>query len=139
MHTPFHGPNGNPKRRFSTEKKNILDVIKWKIMNFYEKNWYISVLLFFSVLRSNFLDFDLNHNVGDTMLHILKIFSGEVMIAFSEVITKNWKSHIFWSLFCHILWTTSSPLLIFLPHSLTHIPYIMTQLFCFSPIYLQNW
>ena len=46
--------------------------------------------------------------VEKTPLHILKIFSGEIMIAFSEIIHKKLKkshsfSHISWYLFYHIL------------------------------------
>ena len=48
-------------------------------------------------------------------------------------------THIFLYIFWHILQTFSSPLLIFLPHSLIYIPCITAHLFCFSPIYLQNW
>ena len=41
---------------------------------------------FFSALWSNFKNFCLDYNVGDTLLHIFKIFSGELMIAFSKAI-----------------------------------------------------
>ena len=52
--------------------------------------------IYFFAFKSNYLDFGLNHNVEDTPLHILNTFSGEVMIAFSEIIHKKFKkSHIF--------------------------------------------
>ena len=47
--------------------------------------------IFFPALRINFLDFILDLNVSDTLLHIRKFFSGEVMIAFSEIILKKLK------------------------------------------------
>ena len=57
-------------------------------MNFYEKNF--SIYLFYA-LRSNFQDFGWDHNVQDTALHILNIFSGEVLITFSKIIQKKTK------------------------------------------------
>ena len=118
-----------------------------KLFNFFVKihdfSFYNSQYIFLLFWESDLQYFWSDHGVGDALPHNLNIFSGDVIIVFFKSYSKKLKkshifSHNFLHLFQHILRTTSSLLLIFLPHSLIHIPCIMVQLFSFSAIFSQD-